>query len=125
MVGVIFFVMWLLCLLGTPTLAIFSFREWASTHRTTLPAMRSRIGIVSVGAIFCGWLFLIVLTILGIINDTWIEFFTDHKNVSFLVLAVIASLTSLTLKGNARVQAVAAGVLLVLFAMLWLSRDMP
>jgi hypothetical protein len=118
-------VMWLLCFLGIPILALFSIREWATTYRATLPALRSGIGLVSVGAIFLGWLFLVALAVLGIINTTSLDFFTQKRNLGFLALAIAASLSSLTLKGNARVQALAAGALLVLFAMLWLSRDMP
>jgi hypothetical protein len=125
MFGAIIIALWLLCLLGIPALAIFSIREWASSQRATLSTLRNWIGVGSVGAIFCGWLFLVVLTILGIINDTWMDFFNDHRNFVFLVLAVTASVTSLTLKGKARVYAVAAGLLLALYAMLWLSRDMP
>jgi hypothetical protein len=117
--------MWLLCFLGIPILALFSIREWATTERATLPALRSGIGVVSVGAIFFGWLFLVALAILGIMNAAWLDFFTQKRNLDFLVLAVVASVTSLTLKGNARVQALAAGALLVMFAMLWLSREMP
>lgn len=124
MFGAIYLAMWLGCLLGIPILVVFSIREWASTDRKTLPALRSRIGVVSVGAIFCGWLLLIVLTILGIFNDHWIDFFTKQRNIIFLLLAVTASLTSLMLK-DARVQAVGAGVLLVLWSAVWLSRDMP
>jgi len=62
---------------------------------------------------------------LGIFNTAWLDFFTRKRNLNFRVLAVAASVSSLTLKGNARVQALAAGALLVLFAMLWLSREMP
>ena len=62
---------------------------------------------------------------LGIFNTAWLDFFTQKRNLNFRVLAVAASVSSLTLKGNARVQALAAGALLVLFAMLWLSREMP
>ena len=75
--------------------------------------------------IFLGWLFLVALAIFGIFNTTWLDFFTQKRNLGFLALAIAASLSSLTLKGNARVQALAAGALLVLFAMLWLSREMP
>ena len=125
MFGAIIIALWLLCLLGIPALAIFSIREWVSSQRATLSTLRNWIGVGSVGAIFCGWLFLVVLTILRIINDTWMDFFTEHRNFVFLVLAVTASVTSLTLTGKARVCAVAAGLLLALYAMLWLSRDMP
>jgi len=118
-------VIWLLCFLGIPILALFSIREWATNYRATLPAFRSGIGLLSVGAIFFGWLFLVALAILGIFNTTWLDFFTQKRNLHFLVLAVAASVLSLTLKGHARVQALAAGALLVLFAMLWLSREMP
>jgi hypothetical protein len=124
MFGAIYLAMWLGCLLGIPTLVVYSIREWVSTDRKILPALRSRIGILSVAAIFCGWLFLMVLTVLGLFNDRWIDFFTEQRNISFLVLAVSASVTGLTLK-NARVQAVAAGVFLILWSALWLSRDMP
>ena len=117
--------MGLLGFLGIPMLAILSIREWAATCRATLPIWRSRIGVGSVGAILCGWLFLVVLTTLGIINDSWIGFFTVNRNVGFLLLAVTPSLSRLALKGGARVQAVAAGTLLVLMALLWLGRDMP
>jgi len=109
--------MWVGCLLGIPALVVYSIREWASTDLRTLTALRSRIGVVSVGAIFYGWLFLAVLTILGIFNDRWVDFFTEQRNINFLVFAITASLTSLTLK-NARVQAVAAGVFLVLWSVL-------
>ena len=118
-------VMWLLCFLGIPILALFSIREWATSDRATLPALRSGIGVASVGAIFVGWLFLVALAVLGIINTTWLDFFNQKRNLDFLAFAVAASVSSLTLKGNARVQALSAGALLVLFAMLWLSREMP
>jgi membrane-bound acyltransferase YfiQ involved in biofilm formation len=124
MFGAIYIAMCLGCLLGIPALIVYSIREWASTDRRILSALCSRIGVVSVGAIFCGWLFLFVLTIREIFNDRRTDFFTDQGNVGFLVLAVTASVTSMTLK-NARVQAVAAGVLLILWSVLWLSRDMP
>jgi hypothetical protein len=124
MFGAIYIAMWVGCLLGIPALIVYSIREWASTDRRILSALPSRIGVVSVGAIFCGCLFLFVLTILEIFNDRRTDFFTDQGNVGFLVLAVTASVTSMTLK-NARVQAVAAGVFLVLWSVLWLSRDMP
>jgi hypothetical protein len=124
MFGAIYLAMWTGCLLGIPALVVYSIREWVSTDRKILPALRSRLGVVSVGAIFCGWLFLMVLTVLEIFNHRWIDFFTERRNIHFLVFAVIASVTSLTLK-NARVQAVAAGVLLILWSALWLSRDMP
>ena len=115
----------LLCFLGIPILALFSIRKRAATYRTTLPAVRSGIGLISVGAIFFGWLFLVALAILGIFNTAWLDFFTQKRNLNFRVLAVAASVSSLTLNGNARVQALAAGALFVLFAMLWLSREMP
>jgi hypothetical protein len=118
-------VMWLLCFLGIPILVLFSIREWATNHRTTLPAFRSGIGLISIGSIFSGWLFLVALAVLGIINTTWLDFFTQKRNLSFLMVAIAASVLSLTLKGSSRVQALAAGTLLVLFAMLWLSREMP
>jgi hypothetical protein len=125
MFGGVVFGIWLLGFLGIPTLAIFSIREWDTTSRATLPAWRNRIGVGSVGAILCVWLFLVVLTILGIINDSWIDFFTVNRNLGLLLLAVAASLSSFALRGGARVQAVAAGVLLVLMDILWLARDMP
>jgi hypothetical protein len=125
MIGGVFIGMWLLGFLGIPMLTILSIREWATACRATLPVWRSRIGIGSVGAIFCGWLFLVLLTILGIINDSWIYFFTVNKNVGLLLFSVTASVSCLALKGGARVQAVAAGLLLVLMALLWLGRDMP
>jgi hypothetical protein len=118
-------VIWLLCFLGIPILALFSIREWAITDRTTLPAFRSGIGLLSIGAIFLGWLFLVALAVLGIFNSSWLDLFTQKRNLHFLALAVTASVLGLALKGNARVQAVAAGALLVVFAMLWLSREMP
>jgi hypothetical protein len=118
-------VMWLLCFLGIPILVLFSLREWATNYRATLPALRSGIGLLSVGAIFFGWLLLVALAILGIFNTAWLDFFTQKRNLGFLALAIAASFSSLTLKGSARLQALAAGALLVLFATLWLSREMP
>jgi hypothetical protein len=125
MFGGIVFGIWLSAFIGIPILVIFSGRGWATTFRATLPSWRSRIGVGSLGVISCGWLFIVVLTILGIINDSWIDFFTVKRNVVFLVLAVTASLSCLALKATKRVQAVAAGALLVLMALLWLARDMP
>jgi hypothetical protein len=116
---------WLLCFLGIPILALFSIRDWATTYRSTLPAFRSGIGLLSVGVIFFGWIFLVALAVFGIFNSAWLDFFTQKRNLHFLALAVAASVASLTLKGNARLQALAAGVLLVLFAILWLAREMP
>jgi hypothetical protein len=117
MFGTIYLALWLGCLLGTPILVVLSIREWVSTDRTTLPALRSRIGIASLTAIFCGWLFLTVLTVLARFNNSSVDFFTEQRNIGFLLLAVTASLTSLMLK-DARVQAVAAGGFLVLWSVL-------
>lgn len=125
MLGAIIGAIWLLCILGIPVLSVLSLQEWASSYRRTLPAVRSRIGIASLGVIFFGWFFLAALTVIVLIHDAWMDFFTVHRNIGFLLLAVTASILSLTLKGSARVLAMAAGMLLVLFALLWLLRDMP
>ena len=125
MVGAIIVASWLLCVLGIPTLSVLSIREWASSNRTTLPAVRNSLGVASVAVVLAGWLFLVTLTLLAVLNDTWTNFFTERRNVELLLLAIIASLSCLTLKGTARWFALGAGTLLVLFALLWLSRDMP
>jgi hypothetical protein len=66
MFGGIVFGIWLSAFIGIPILVIFSSRGWATTFRATLPSWRSRFGVGSLGVIFCGWLFIVVLTILGI-----------------------------------------------------------
>jgi hypothetical protein len=125
MIGGIVIGIWCLAALGIPILATLAIREWALTCRATLPVWRTRIGMGSIGVIFCGWLFLLTMTILGIINDSRIDFFTVGEDMGLLFLAVTASLSCFALRGGARVQAVAAGVLLVLMTILWLGRDMP
>jgi hypothetical protein len=71
MVGAIIFASWLLCVLGIPTLSVLSIREWATSNRTTLPAVRNSLGVASVAVVLAGWLFLVTLTVLAVWNDTW------------------------------------------------------
>ena len=125
MVGAIILVSWLLCVLGIPAFSAFSIREWASSNRTTLPAVRNVLAVASVVVVLAGWLFLVTLTVLALLNDAWTNFFTERRNVELLLLAIIASLSCLTLKGTARWFALGAGTLLVLFTLLWFFRDMP
>lgn len=112
---------------GIPILAVYSFRDWAATRPETFPAWRNRAGIVSLGVILCGWLFLVVLTILRLINDSWRYILTENMDIGLILLAVAASISCIAFKGAARALAVVAGVLLVLLALLaslWLPGDL-
>jgi hypothetical protein len=112
---------------GIPILAACSFRKRSASPPETLPAWRNRTGVVSLGVILCGWLFLVVLTILRIINDSWRYILTENMNAGLILLAVAASISCIALKGPARTQAIRAGVLLCILAVLasfWLPGDL-
>jgi hypothetical protein len=112
---------------GIPILAVCSFRNRAASRSETLPAWRNRTGIVSLGVILCGWLFIVVLTILRIINDSWRYILTENMNAGLFLLAVAASISCVAFKGSARTQAIMAGVLLFILAVLvtfWLPGDL-
>jgi len=111
---------------GIPILAVYSFRDWAVTRPDSFPAWRNITGLVSLGVILCGWLFLVVLTILSFINDSWRYILTENMNIGLILLAVAASISCIAFKGAARAMAIVAGVLLVLLALLasfWLPGD--
>jgi hypothetical protein len=111
---------------GIPILAVCSFRNRAASRPETLPTWRNRTGIVSLGVILCVWLFLVVLTILRIINESWRYILTENMNAGPILLAVAASISCIALKGPARTQAIMAGVLLFILAVLatfWLPGD--
>jgi hypothetical protein len=54
---------------GIPILAVYSLREWAAIGSATFPEWQARVGTLSVAAILCGWLFIVVLTILRFLNE--------------------------------------------------------
>jgi O-antigen ligase len=78
---------------GIPILAVCSFRNRAASRPETLPTWRNRTGIVSLGVILCVWLFLVVLTILRIINESWRYILTENMNAGPILLAVAASIS--------------------------------
>jgi hypothetical protein len=91
------------CFIAIPMLSIVSFREWVTIRPAAFSAWRNRVGIGALGTILSIWLFFVVLTVLRFINDSWIGFFTEKVN-----------------------QAVVAGLLLVLLALMasfWLPVD--
>lgn len=124
--GAIVLVLILGVFVGIPTLALCSFRDWSASHPETLPAWRNRTGVVSLGVILCGWPFLVVLTILPFINDSWRYILTDKMDIGLTLLAAAASISCMAFKGSARFLGVMAGALLSFLAMLapfWFPGD--
>ena len=87
-------------------------------HNEILHAWRKRTGLASLVTILCGWLVIVVLTVLRFVNESWRYFLTERLNIALILVAVAATLSSLAFKGLARVPAVMAGVLFLLLALL-------
>ena len=125
--GVILFAAIIVGFIGTPIVAAYSIRDWAATRSATVPGWRSTVGIGSLATILAGWLFLVVLTVLRFINESWRYILTERMNLALILIAAVATLSSIVLKGSAQALAIVAGMLLVLLALLaslWLPGDM-
>jgi branched-subunit amino acid transport protein len=116
-------VVFLLWFLPVPVLTALAYREWVGRTRAELPSWRSSIGLTSMVATLCNWAFLVVLTLLESFKDTGADFFTDRWGIAFLLLATIATLLTLALRGISRLEAAAAGLIVMLMAVLWLMRS--
>lgn len=91
--------------LAIPVLDILAFRAWQKTLRRELPQWRSRLGLFSIVLILLSWCAAIILISVGMISDRWV--------VMLALVALAGTILGFTLKGAARIEAVAAGVLLV------------
>jgi len=112
---------------GVPILASYSLREWRATRSEAFPAWRTTLGISGLYTILCGWLLIVVLTVLRFVNEDWRYLLTEKMNIAVITLAIAALTCCAALKGFARTLAIMAGVLfalLALFASLWLPGDL-
>jgi hypothetical protein len=126
-IGVVLLTAIIVGFVGTPILGVYSIRDWATSRSAQVPPWRSAVGIGSLATILSGWLFLVVLTVLRFMNESWRYILTEKMNLGLLLVAVVATLPGVVLKGSARALAIVAGVLLVLLALLaslWLPGDM-
>jgi hypothetical protein len=110
--------------LTTPCLCMLAYRAWTKSIRQSLSQTRSALGITSVALTSLNWLALMCFIAIekarlhsgfGAYIKSQIAMNQDtFVSVSFL-LSVIAVILGVALQKSARIQAVAAGLLLVAF----------
>jgi hypothetical protein len=117
----------LVCLIGIPIAGIYSLKEWRKTRPSDFPIWRNVLGVGSIYAILGGWLIICIMSVLCLVNKSWIYF--QNQNISVALLFVVFSATLLCvllLKGNARLLAAVAGVSFLLLASsiyFWLTSE--
>jgi len=74
--------------------------------------------VTSIVAVSADWFYVFLIYLLHFINDRWARsLFNDTAWNALFLLALAAALLAISLKGLARVQGVAAGLLMVAFCM--------
>lgn len=109
----------IICFLAVPVFAIFAYRAWSKTLRAQLSPWRSKAAVTSIVAVSANWFYVILILLLHFVNDRWASSLLNEASWDVVFfLAIAAALLAIALKGLARVQGVAAGVLMAAF---WLS----
>lgn len=111
---------------GIPIIVLYSFRDWAEIRPATFPVWRHRIGTAALVTILGSWGIIMVLTILRTVNERLTTFYTGKMTFGLMLIALAATLSSVALKGSARVLALVAGVLLVFLILLsstWINGE--
>ncbi len=109
-------------LLATPCLCILAYHTWTKSIRQSLSRTRSALGMTSVVLTFLNWLALIC--IIAIARARFRSGFGAYINMEIslnlenwipisLLLLVVAAIFGFALEKSARIQAVAAGALMV------------
>jgi hypothetical protein len=93
-------------------LTVLAYRGWANRWRQVLPRWRSALGLTSIVVTFLTWLSLAVLALserIGL-NPSFIS--VDWTTPAVILVAAATPL-ALALRGTSRIEAIAAGLLLV------------
>lgn len=109
--------------LPVPIMAVIALLRWPQSSRESLPRWRNTMGPISIIAILCGWLLIVILTLIEITHESWMSIFTARFYLALLLFVIIATLAAFTLKGRSRFFAIAAGLINTLMSALWLLRS--
>ncbi len=100
-------------LLGVPTLLVLAVRDWYFKHREHLSPWRNGLGITSIVAVFCGWLFYWGMAVMHWVRPVSSHFAAGLEwDVFFLCGGLLGFILAFALRGAARRQAIAAAILM-------------
>ena len=105
-----------------PIMVVIALRKWMQFPMDNFPRWRNTLGLISMLAILCTWLLIVVLTVIEITHESWMSIFSDSFYLVLFVFVTIATLAALSLKGKSRIFATAAGAINAVMAGLWLLR---
>lgn len=106
----------IICFLAVPVFAILAYRAWSKTQRAQLSPWRSKVAVTSIVAVSANWLYMILILLLHFVNDRWAGWLlNDTSWEAGFFLALAAALLAIALKGLARIQGIAAGILMAAF----------
>ena len=88
-----------------PVLEILSFQGWRKALRRELPAWRRRLGLTSIVITFLSWYTAILLSLGGMVSERWVELLA--------LMALAGTILGFSLKGPSRIEAIAAGFLML------------
>jgi hypothetical protein len=91
--------------LAIPSLDILSYLGWRKSLRRELPRWRSTLGLASIVITFLSWYGAMIVVLAGMASEGWVELLA--------LLALAGIILALTLKGASRMEAIAAGLLML------------
>ena len=106
------FVAAVVSLLAVPILIVLSYRSWASNIRASLPHWRNGLGLSGIVFVLAAWLWW-VLRVSGLVAPVHDSFLLPLGEAVIAVGTLIAPGLALAWRGNARVSAVAASMVLL------------
>lgn len=107
------------CLPGIPLLGLLAFRGWTRNFRRNLPGWRNKLGVISIALSLVGWFALLTPAFFHLMGfgTSW---YGDTWEGAVPLSAATGTTLALALRGLPRVQAVAAGLLVII---LWFSNQ--
>jgi len=102
----------LAAILGVPLLTVLASLAWSRRERTELPLWRNALGAASMTTTATSWLMVFLLILLKLAGWST-RFYTPNWDAAIFYTAAAGTCLALTLKGPARLRALAAGALMV------------
>ncbi len=98
-----------------PCLTVMAYRSWAKRWRQELPLWRSALGMTSIAVTLVSWLSLVILGALALSARMGIKanFFSPDWIPPIALLTFAGTSLAFALRGASRIEAVAAGLLVV------------
>jgi hypothetical protein len=111
-------VLLLTCLFLVPVFTLLAYRGWAREFRAKPSSLRTKVGLISLLAVFCSWVPLAIFLFLLLVHRSWAEFFPTYWAYGPIVLSLVGVLLAPSLKGSSRVLTLISGFFLATTLML-------